>query len=245
VRAQVASSDGALERLLQEELVRRALLEQARSAGWDKQPEVAAAAKLASERAVVASWLARAAQVPQGYPEDKDVHAFYEANKSRMRNPAEYHLMQIFVKRPADGKADAAERRADDVARRAAAAGADFAALARAESDDQASRDKGGDLGFLAEGWMLPEVRSAVNALKPGQVSAPVATAAGWHIIKLAEVKPSTQATEDQARAAIVRALRGRKAAELRQAYLQALLKKTPPAIDRAQLPALRESLKK
>jgi len=68
-------------------------------------------------------------------------------------------------------------------------AGEDFAKLATAESDDAQSAAKGGDLGFFRRGQMVPSFDQAAFALAPGQVSEPVRSQFGYHIIKVEKVK--------------------------------------------------------
>lgn len=70
-------------------------------------------------------------------------------------------------------------------------AGKDFSALAKEKSADPASREKGGDLGFLAPGQTLPEIESASAKLKPGQFTdTPVKSAFGFHVVKVDERRP-------------------------------------------------------
>jgi len=66
------------------------------------------------------------------------------------------------------------------------AAGEEFAAVAREVSTDGAAAG-GGDLGWFGPGMMIPEFEEAVRALTPGQVSAPLQTRFGWHLVRLAE----------------------------------------------------------
>jgi len=84
------------------------------------------------------------------------------------------------------------KKRTDEEARRRAQElharvlkGEDFAAVARKESDDVSSAQKGGDLGWFGRGMMTPEFEKAAFALKPGQISAPTRSVYGYHIIKL------------------------------------------------------------
>ena len=67
------------------------------------------------------------------------------------------------------------------------AAGEDFAALARVESDDTGSGANGGDLGFFGHNQMVPPFEAAAFAMKPGELSEPVKTPFGYHIIKVEE----------------------------------------------------------
>jgi len=236
---QAALGEGTLEALLRQELVRRALAAEAAAQGWDKRPDIAERAQLAREQVIVSTWLANVAALPDGYPAESDVKTLYDKNREYLRIPRRYHLSQIFVRRPE--KSDdvaAAEKRAADLAARAASS-ADFAALARAESDDSSSRDKGGDLGWFTEAALLPELRAAVEALKPEKTAGPIPAGGGWHIVRLNEVKEPQAATYEEARASLVQALRQNKLAQLRQAHIDALLAKTPPVIDRARLSAL------
>ncbi|PEC21897.1 peptidylprolyl isomerase PrsA [Bacillus cereus] len=68
-------------------------------------------------------------------------------------------------------------------------AGASFEELAKQESQDLLSKDKGGDLGYLNSGKMTPEFETAAYKLKVGQISNPVKSTNGYHIIKLTDIK--------------------------------------------------------
>lgn len=75
-------------------------------------------------------------------------------------------------------------------------AGKDFAEAAKEYSDDRSNKDKGGDLGAFARGMMVPEFEQAAFALKPGEVSEPVKTPYGWHIIKVEKLGKDIPAVE-------------------------------------------------
>ena len=115
--------------------------------------------------------------------------------------------------------------------------GEDLGELAKKLSDDTGSKNAGGDLGWQPAGVFAPEFEKAIEALKPGEVSAPFRTSFGWHIAKVVERR--TRDTTDQTRRARARAaIQNRKAAEeydmwlrrLRaEAYVEYRLKKDDP----------------
>jgi peptidyl-prolyl cis-trans isomerase D len=94
----------------------------------------------------------------------------------------------------------AAEAKAEKIAEQARQPGADFAALARADSDDDGSKASGGDLGWIEKGAMPKPFDDALFAMQAGQVSEPVRTEFGWHVIQLREVKTGEKATFEQVR---------------------------------------------
>ncbi|MGH8474374.1 MAG: peptidylprolyl isomerase [Methylococcales bacterium] len=81
--------------------------------------------------------------------------------------------------------------------------GDNFGALAKAHSDDKTSALKGGDLGWVGPGVLVPSFEEAMNALAPGEVSDPVQTQFGWHLIKVldrAERDNTDEYRKEQAR---------------------------------------------
>jgi len=115
--------------------------------------------------------------------------------------------------------------------------GEDLGEIAKKVSDDTGSKATGGDLGWQPAGVFAPEFEKAIEALQPGEVSAPFRTSFGWHIAKVVERR--TRDTTDQTRRARARAaIQNRKAAEeydmwlrrLRaEAYVEYRLKKDDP----------------
>jgi len=124
--------------------------------------------------------------------DDKAVGAFYQQNLDRFKEGEAVHASHILVtvapNAPAADKT-AARTKAEGILRKIRG-GADFATVARAESQDPGSAPKGGDLGFFSKGQMDPAFEEAAFALKPGAVSGIVESQFGFHIIKLIERKP-------------------------------------------------------
>lgn len=98
---------------------------------------------------------------------------------------------------------------------------ADFAELARVHSEDT-SASKGGDLGWILPGDTVPEFERAMNALKPGEVSVPVKSPFGWHVIQVLE-RSTQDVSKDRQRLTARQTLRARKVDEAYQEWVRQL----------------------
>ena len=88
-----------------------------------------------------------------------------------------------------------------------------LAALARADSDDKASGARGGDLGWVMPGMLVPQFEQEMDRLQPGEISPPFQTPFGWHIVQVLE-RRQVQGGADSERARIREALFRRRADE-------------------------------
>jgi len=162
-----------------------------------------------------------------------------------LRSPAGFHLLRLNERR--GGIADQvlrqtrlrhilvrtseviseadARRRLADLRERIVTGGADFAALARLHSADP-SAARGGDLGWVFAGDTVPDFERAMEALKPGEVSEPVKTPFGWHLIQVLERRTGALPLERQ-RLLARQALRERKSEEAIQEWLRQLRDRT------------------
>ena len=100
--------------------------------------------------------------------------------------------------------------------------GEDFEALARSHSDDKSSAIKGGNLGWITPGDLLPAFEQEMNALSPGETSAPFRTDFGWHIVQVLD-RRDYDSTEEMKRQEARAAIRQRKLAEEGEIYLRRL----------------------
>ena len=140
---------------------------------------------------------------PPAPADDATLRQRYEQEKARFVQPEQRLASHILIKvaEGADAAAQkAAAQKAQQIAAQAHAPGADFAALARADSDDAGSKASGGDLGLVTKGQMVKPIEDALFAMKPGEISAPVKTQFGWHVIQLREVRAGAQTPFEQVR---------------------------------------------
>ncbi len=116
---------------------------------------------------------------------DADVAAEYQANADSYRKAEEIHARHILFKSDGSPDGDAAAKAKAEAALKKLRGGADFAALARAESDDPGSKASGGDLGSFPRGRMVKEFEDAAFAAQPNTVVGPVKTPFGYHLIEV------------------------------------------------------------
>jgi peptidyl-prolyl cis-trans isomerase SurA len=119
-----------------------------------------------------------------------------------------------------------AQRRLTDLRQRIVNGGADFAELARLHSADVASAARGGELGWIFPGDTVPEFERALEALKPRELSQPVKTPFGWHLIEVLERRTASLPPE-RMRLAARQAIRERKSDEAFQEWVRQLRDRT------------------
>ena len=246
-RRQLATDPAALERLVRSELMRKAVLNEARQKGWDKRPELQPLLERARDQVVVSSFVGNVAKPGDGYPSEEEIKQFYESNKAQLLAPPQYHLAQIFLP-AAEGtdkaKAEEAKKKIGELSAKLGKSGADFTKLAKENSAHKESADKGGELGWVGKDQMVPEIRRAMSGMNKGEVSPPVKSAAGWHLIKLLDKKPAATRPLADIRANLMVAMRNRKSQDMERAYLEALSIKLPPTINQIELGKLQSGLR-
>jgi peptidyl-prolyl cis-trans isomerase D len=126
---------------------------------------------------------------------DEEVSTYFDLNKETYAQPKRVKARHILFKAGPDGEqgaTEAARKKALDVLKELGS-GADFGELARKYSDDPGSRDKGGDLGFFDRERMVKPFSDAAFAMKTGEISEPIKTPFGWHIIKVEEIQEAKE----------------------------------------------------
>jgi parvulin-like peptidyl-prolyl isomerase len=238
-RSALAKDPALLSQVVRAYLARQAVLKEAQSRKWDQRPEVRSQLDRVHEQALTEIYLQSVSRPADGYPSDAEVRAAYDANRKAFEVPRQWRVAQIFISAGKDvdqKEEEKARSRLEDVQRKLAAKGADFAAIAKGDSDDKEGALRGGEIGWLTEAQMIKGIRSTVAALAKGAVSNPVRLDDGWHILEVLETKePFTRALQE-VREALTARLRAERTKANRQAYLAKLLEQNPPAINELAL---------
>ena len=116
---------------------------------------------------------------------DGDLRSYYDAHKAEFDGPGHASVSVLHISRVTTAADTAAVRDKIGRLRAEIAGGAKFEIVAKRESSDTVSAANGGDLGKGAKGRFVPDFEKAAYALKPGEVSEPVLTPFGYHLIKL------------------------------------------------------------
>jgi parvulin-like peptidyl-prolyl isomerase len=229
-RAAIGQDPALLSQAVRLQLANRLVLQELLAKKWDQQPGIAAQLDRVRESAVVELYLQQTSSPLANYPSDEEVQQVYDANRAALLMPRQFQLAQIFVAAPKDAdKAteDKARKAVEDIQRRLKAPGADFAAIAN-ENESK----NGGDLGWLAESQIRPEIRTQVMELAKNAASDPIRLDDGWHILKLVDTKAAYTRTLPEVREQLVLQMRNERAQALRRAYIAELLKQHPPVLN-------------
>jgi parvulin-like peptidyl-prolyl isomerase len=158
---------------------------------------------------------------------EQDVLAYYTQNQSQYGTPESRDVRHIlFAEKDKDGNVDfaASKAKADEIYAQLEG-GADFAALAKQYSADPGSKDKGGRY-TISRGQTVPEFEKVSFELKTGELSKPVKTQYGYHVIEaVSDVRKATTTSIDKVRASIRATLLQEKRNEEMQAWLEDLKK--------------------
>jgi peptidyl-prolyl cis-trans isomerase C len=131
---------------------------------------------------------------------DEAVQALFDEKYANAEPGKEYQAAHILVATEEEAKAIRTELDG----------GADFAAIAKEKSTDRGSASAGGDLGWFGVGMMVKPFEDAVIAMKKGEISAPVQSQFGWHVIKLVDERTAAKPTIEDVRAELEGDLQGR-----------------------------------
>jgi parvulin-like peptidyl-prolyl isomerase len=241
-RAALARDPALLSQTVRAILANRLVLKEALAKKWDQQPPVVAQLARARENLIVETYLQSITAPPETFPSDAEIKAVYDANASTLLVPRRFQLAQILVGlgKDADKAAEeAARKKLDDVVNRLKQPGADFAALARSQSDEAASAERDGEIGWAAEPDLNPDIRKQIVGLAKGGVTDPVRLEDGWHVLKLIDTEAAHTRPLAEVKDALIQRIRAERAEANRRAYIAELFKQNPPVINEIALSKL------
>jgi len=149
--------------------------------------------------------------------DEQAVENLYHERAETYVTPEQRHARHILIQLPADADAaaeEAARQKAQDAIDRIKG-GEDFAAVAKAVSDDPGSAANGGDLGFFGRGVMTPAFEEAAFSLQVGELSTPVKSQFGFHVIEVQEIRPEAATPLEEVRAELEAELQGEERSDL------------------------------
>ncbi len=189
---------------IKQELINRELIEQAaKHAGIAKDPDVRAELDLARQTVLVEAYLRD--WLKKHPVTDAEVQKEYDVNKARAGDK-EYHAHHILV--PTEAEAKKVIAQLDK--------GANFEELAKKDSTDQGTKERGGDLGWYVPAALDPAFAAAMVKLQKGKYTeSPVKTQFGYHIIRLDDTRPVEFPALDKVKGRIVQQLTQRRIQEL------------------------------
>ena len=165
---------------------------------------------------------------------DDEIAQYYDANLSQYTTPGQIRASHILLRTEGNDEAEVEARAAELAAE--ARSGADFAELAQAHSEDETNAETGGDLGLFGRGRMVPDFEAAAFAMEAGEISDPVKSTFGYHVINVTETQPETTRALAEVRETIANLLKQERAASRARALAQAVAAEvsTPVDLERA-----------
>jgi len=172
----------------------------AKNKGFYKVPETRNVQLIVADQAKVADTI----QIT-----DAQIQDYYNAHKDEYRTPERVHARHILLSTANKPKDEVPKIQAQaEALDKQVKAGGDFADLAKKNSQDPGSAQKGGDLGWVSRGQMVKNFEDAVFTLKPNEISNVVPTEYGFHIIQVLEKQPAHLQSLDEVKPAIVATLK-------------------------------------
>jgi len=221
-----------VERALIERWVNISLLAlNAEEAGLKEDPEVKASL-LEAEKRILAEALLQKKLSQLNFTEE-ELKAFYEKNKEKYKVPEGVKLRHILIYVPKEADEKTREKalvKARQI-RNQLLKGAKFEELAKIHSDDTTSRERGGDLGILRKGETIPEFEKEVFKLKPGEISQPIKSVYGYHLVKVEKKLPEEIMPFEKVKEEVKEDLRKEKERKEIETLLKELQQKYQPKI--------------
>lgn len=222
-RPEVLASKARIAKLLENLLVNKTLAAQARSAKIDREPVMGKQIELAADRLLAQEQINRLTKAVVIPNFDARARELYQVDIGKYTLPAKVRVSHILVDTKNRTPEEALQRIKQ--AREQAVGGKKFEALALEYSDDPSAKSNNGDLGFFEEGRMVKPFSDAAFAISaPGDISEPVKTIFGYHIILLHEKQPKLVRSFDDVKEKIIQGEREKYINEYRSKLIGGIL---------------------
>ncbi len=235
--ASLADNPALLNQLVRSVLVQKLVLSKVAEAKYDEQPEVKAQLERVRQTTLVESYLQKQAEPMESFPNDAELELFYNESKAALQQSKKYRLAQIYLTN--------ANAKTKLEALRKALAGRkpDFSSLANEFSDETASASKGGEIGWVADTDVQPEIRTLLPKLTLNAISEPIKMEDGWHVVRVLDSKAPYTPLLDEVRAQLRQQMRSDKIKINTKEVLAKLLQENPLSINELTLAqALKQS---
>lgn len=241
-RAEVLASRERIRKILEGLLIDKTLAMRARNEGLDRDPEVARKILRATNKVLADAQLDRMVNATVIPDFDGRARELYQANPENYTTPEMVHVSHILV--GFKGRSpDEALKRVQEV-RTLALNGKDFGELALEYSDDPSAQKNKGDLGFFeAKTMVVPFSKAAFAMNTPGEISEPVKTQYGYHIIQFHEKQSGELRPFEKVKDSIVKNLRAKYLSETRNSILAAIVNDPSLKMDTQAVESYRTTL--
>ncbi|MBF0615033.1 MAG: peptidylprolyl isomerase [Magnetococcales bacterium] len=236
VKTQLLANPELMNQQIGKILLRKFVLAKAKEQKWDKKDDIVFKMERVKEDLVIESFLDNQNKAPANFPDDALVKQAYEQNKTKFMAPHATHLGHLFLKfdEKMDDKAKQdlvkiAEKYVGMIQKKES----DFGSLAKKYSQDN-SKDNDGDLGWIPTANLLPEFKKGIEGLKNGEVSAPIRSAQGVHILQFLGTREPTPRPLEQVKGLLVQQLKNQKLQENKNAYIKEQVTKNPLSLNDA-----------
>ena len=241
-KAALAQDPAALGRLVRSLLVQKLILQEALEKKWDQEPAVIPLLQSARDALLTDSYLQSVCKPPQDYPDTTTLKQAYDSCSNSLSVPRSYRIAQIYIAAPegiSQAELSKSGSRLENVRQQLDRTGASFGQIARTMSEEKDSASRDGEIGWLSEKQIQPEILAQLPKLKINSVSAPIRLKDGWHILKVLDVREPFTPIFDQVRSQLAQRLRTEKTRENIQSYMAKMLQNHPVAVNEVALSKL------
>lgn len=230
----LARDTATLNKLVRSMLVQRVILKEALEKKWEEEPGTVALLKSTREAAIADSYLKALNRPPESYPSEAELKIAYENGRAALTVPRSFRLAQIFLAEEAGS-----DKKLKTVQQRLKENPASFGKVAVEMSEEKESASRDGEIGWLNEQQIQPEILAQLPQLKVNAISAPLRLKDGWHFLKVLDVREPFTPIFDQVRVQLAQRMRTEKSSASMQAYVSEVLQNHPVAINEVALSKL------